>query len=80
MTTIAVDLRSRILQTLPRDNFYQEVKAEIVSGRPLVSRFEGYVLESDGLLRHASQIYVPPLDDLHLLILSEAHCAPYSIH
>lgn len=38
------------------------------------------MLDSDELLRHASRIYVPPLDDLRSLILSEAHCAPYSAH
>ncbi len=54
--------------------------SEINSGRPLEGKFSSYVLESDGLLRHSGRIYVPLLDELRILILSEAHRAPYSAH
>ena len=42
--------------------------------------FLGYVLELDGLLRFLGRIYVPLLDELRTMILSEAHRAPYSAH
>ena len=78
--TLSVDLRSQILQALPTDSWYQEVCREIDSGRTLEGNFSDYVLESDGLLRHSRRIYVPLLDDIFTLILSEAHRAPYSAH
>ena len=56
------------------------MRAEIESRRTLEGRFLGYVLEFDGLLCHIGCIYVPVLGDLHTLVLSEAHHAPYSTH
>ena len=53
---------------------------EIESGRPLEGKFLGYVLESVGLLIFLGKIYVPLQDELHTLILAEAHHAPYSAH
>lgn len=50
--TLSVDLRSRILQSLPRDTLYEEVSSMIESGRPLEGRFLGFFLEFDGLMRH----------------------------
>ena len=64
------------MKALPSDTWYQEVRAEIESGRTLEGRFLGYVIESDGLLRHLGRIYVPMSGDLRTLILLEAHCAP----
>ena len=78
--TLSVELRSRILQALPTDAWYQEVSREINLGRALEGRFAGYSLESNGLLRHTKMIYVPLLDELFTLILYEAHRAPYSAH
>ena len=78
--SLGVDLRGHILEVLPSDTWYQEVRVDIESGRTLEGRFLGYVLESDGLLRHLGRIYVPMLGDLHTLVLSEAHHAPYSAH
>ena len=78
--TLSVDLRSLILQALPTDSWYQDVSREIDSGRPLEGKFLDYVLESDGLLRHLGRIYVPLFDELHTLILLEAHRTPYSAH
>ena len=43
-------------------------------------KFLDYFLESNGLLRYLGRIYVLLLDELHTLILAEAHHAPYSIH
>ena len=78
--SLGVDLRSRILEGLPSDTWYQEVRAEIESGRTLEGRFSGYVLESDGLLRHLGRIYVPVLGGLRTLVLLKAHHALYFAH
>ena len=43
----------------------------------MVPRFEGYYLDSDGLLRFRGRIYIPPNDELRIVILSEAHRAIY---
>ena len=53
---------------------------EIDSRIPLEGKISSHVLESDGLLHYSGRIYVPLLDELHTLILSEAHHAPYSEH
>jgi hypothetical protein len=46
----------------------------------MVPRYQGYSFDSDGLLRFRSWIYVPPSDELRMLILSEAHKAVYMAH
>lgn len=50
VVSLSVDLRSRILSALPSDSWYQEVSAEIASGRALHGRYADYFLESDGLI------------------------------
>ena len=67
--SLGVDLRGRILEALPSDTWYQEVRAGIKSRRTLARRFLGYVLEFDGLLRHLGRIYVPVLGGLRTLVL-----------
>ena len=80
MMSLGVDLWGRILEALPSDTWYQEVRVEIESKRTLEGIFSGHVLESDGLLHHMGRIYVPLLGDLHTLVLSEAHRTSYSAH
>jgi hypothetical protein len=46
----------------------------------MVPRFEGFTFDSDGLLRFRGRIYVPPNNELRMLILSEAHRAFYMSH
>ena len=46
----------------------------------MVPRFEGFTFDDDGLLRFRGRIYVPPNDELRMLILSEAHRAVYMAH
>ena len=46
----------------------------------MVPQYEGYSFDSDGLLSFRSRIYVPPNDELRMLILSEAHRAVYMAH
>lgn len=73
-------MRGQILAALPTDRLYQEVRSEIESGRPLEGQFAGYVLESDGILWHLGRIYVPHVESLRTLIMTEAHRALYSAH
>jgi hypothetical protein len=46
----------------------------------MVPQYEGFSFDSDGLLRFKSWIYIPPNDELRMLILSEAHRAVYMAH
>jgi hypothetical protein len=46
----------------------------------MIPRYEGYTLDSDGLLRYNGRIYVPPNDELRKLILNKAHRAVYMAH
>jgi hypothetical protein len=46
----------------------------------MVPRYEGFTFDSDGLLRFRGQIYIPPNEELRMLILSEAHRAVYMAH
>jgi hypothetical protein len=46
----------------------------------VVPRFEGYTLDSDGLMRYNNKIYKLPNDKLRSLILSKAHIAAYMTH
>ncbi|XP_057844866.2 uncharacterized protein LOC131054379 [Cryptomeria japonica] len=61
---VEVDLKSKILNALPLDDWYQEVRSEIASGRTLEGRYTGYTMDIDGLLRCMGRIYVPPSDGL----------------
>ena len=46
----------------------------------MVPRYVGYSLDNDGLLRFRGQIYIPPNDELRMLILREAHREVYMAH
>jgi hypothetical protein len=46
----------------------------------MIPRYEGYSLDSDGILRYNGKIYVPPNDKLRMSILNEAHRAVYMDH
>jgi hypothetical protein len=70
-------LCENILTLQHEDDWYTEVKDFIGQNTMMVPRYEGYSLDSDGLLRFRGQIYVPPNDKLRMVILSEAHRAVY---
>jgi hypothetical protein len=77
---LQMNLRENIL-TLQRDNdWYKEVEGFIGQNTMIVPRYEGFSFDSDGLLRFISWIYVPPNDELRMLILSEAHRVVYMAH
>lgn len=64
MTTLKIDLRSRILNHLVKDPHYQKIKFALQEGLPMATKWEEYTLENDGLLRYKDRIYVPEDADL----------------
>ena len=57
-----------------------DVKAVIDSGSILEGHFEGYSINSKGLLLYYGSVYVLDMGDLWNLVMMEAHKAPYSTH
>jgi hypothetical protein len=51
LVTLKVSLREQVLAQLPADSWYLKVMPNIQSGRRLDPKYEGYNLETDGLLR-----------------------------
>jgi hypothetical protein len=77
---LQTNLREKILTLQRDDDWYKEVEGFIGQNTMMVPRFEGFSFDSDGLLRFKNWIYVPPNDELRMLILSEAHRAVYMAH
>eukprot|EP00253_Pinus_taeda_P017332 PITA_17332 len=77
---IKVDLRQRVLDQLIKDSWYLKVRASLEGNRVKESKFEGYVLEHDGILRFHGRMYIPDDKDIRDTILREAHRAVYSAH
>ena len=77
MMPLQTNLCENILTLQHDDDWYNEVKDFIRQNTMMVPQYEGYSFDSDGLLRFRSWIYVPPSDELRMLILSEAHRAVY---
>jgi hypothetical protein len=70
---LQTNLREKIITLQHDDDWYKEVEDFIGQNTMMVPRYEGYSFDSDGLLRLGSRIYVPPNDELRMLILREAH-------
>jgi hypothetical protein len=80
MLPLQTNLHEKIL-TLQCDNdWYKEVEDFIRQSAMMVPQYEGFSFDSDGLLRFRGQIYIPPNDELRMLILNEAHRAVYMAH
>ena len=52
----------------------------IDSGSILEGHFEGYSVNSDGILLYRGSVYVPEFGDLINLVMLEGHKAPYLTH
>jgi hypothetical protein len=74
------NLRENILTLQHDDDWYKVVKDFIRQNTMTVPRYGGYSFDNDGLLRFRGRIYVPPNDELRMLIMSEAHRAIYMAH
>jgi hypothetical protein len=75
-----MNLCEKILTLQHDDDWYKEVEGFIGQNTMMVPQYEGFSFDSDGLLRFKSWIYVPPNEELRMLILSEAHRAVYMAH
>lgn len=78
--TLSIDLKEKILQNLVLDPWFLDVKAVIDSGSSLEGRFKGYSISPKGLLWYRGSIYIPDVGDMRVLVMSEAHKAPYLAH
>jgi hypothetical protein len=74
---LQMNLREKVLTLQSDSDWYKEVKDFLGQNTMMVPRYEGFTFDSDGLLRFRGRIYVPPNDELRMLILSEAHRAVY---
>ena len=75
-----MDLKDKILQNLSTNHWFQDVKVVIDSGSILEGSFEGYSVNSKGLLLYKGSVYIPELGDLRNMVMVEAHKAPYLAH
>jgi hypothetical protein len=75
-----MNLRENILTLQHDDEWYKELEGFIRQNTMKVPQFEGFSFDNDGLLRFKNRIYLPPNDELRMLILSEAHRAFYMAH
>jgi hypothetical protein len=66
---LQTNLHEKILTLECDDDWYKEVEGFIRQNTIMVPQFEGFSFDNDGLLRFKSQIYVPPNDELRMLIL-----------
>jgi hypothetical protein len=77
---LKVNLRENVLMQLQEDSWYLEVTSNLQSGRQLDPKYEGYILEADGLLGYWGRMYIPESGDIQSIILKEAHRALYCAH
>ena len=77
---IKVYLRQRVLDHLIKDSWYLKVRASLEGIKAKESKFEGYELENDGILRFHERTYIPDDKYLRDTILGEAHKAVYCAH
>jgi hypothetical protein len=72
---LKLNLREKVLALHFDDDCYKEVKANTGQDTVMVPKFEGYSLDNDEFLRYNDIIYVPPNNELRILILNKAHRA-----
>jgi hypothetical protein len=77
---LLMSLCEKILTLQRDDDWYKEVEGFRGQNKMMVPRFEGFLFDSDGLLRFKNQIYILSNDELRMLILSEAHREVYMAH
>jgi hypothetical protein len=80
LVPLKVNLRERVLTQFLGDSWYLKVTSTLQSGRKLDQKYEGYILEEDGLLRYRGSMYIPEGGDIRSIILKESHRALYCAH
>jgi hypothetical protein len=58
LVPLKVNLREHVLEQLQGGSWYLKVTSNLQSGRKLDPKYEGYSLETDGLLRYQGRIYI----------------------
>jgi hypothetical protein len=53
-----------VLGKLLGDSWYLKATSTLQSGRQLDPKYEGYILEVDGLLRYQGRMYIPEGGDI----------------
>jgi hypothetical protein len=59
LVPLKVNLREHVLGKHLGDSWYLKVTSTLHSGRQLDQKYEGYILEADGLLRYQGRMYIP---------------------
>jgi hypothetical protein len=80
LVTLKVNLREHVLTQLLGDNWYLKVTSNLQIGRQIDPKYEGYNLETDGLLRYRGRMYIPENGDIRSIILKESHRELYCAH
>ena len=77
---LRVDLKEKVLEQLLGDRWYIKVTSYIQSVKKHESKYYGYHIEADRLLRYQERMYIPKEGNLREAILREAHRAHYCAH
>jgi hypothetical protein len=80
LVTLKVSLREQVLTQLLGDSWYLQVTSNLQSGRQIDPKYEGYNIETNGLLRYRGRMYIPENWDIRNIILKEAHRSLYCAH
>ena len=72
-------MRQQIVDHTARDELYELVKDKLQQ-QSLEKRYEGYILEEDGLLTYKGRIYIPNVADLRRVVMDEIHQTLYYGH
>jgi hypothetical protein len=75
-----MNLQENILSLQIDDDWYKKAKDNIEQDSMMIPKYDGYSLDSDGIIRYNGRIYVPPNDELRNFILNEAHRVVYMAH
>ncbi|MCY6524889.1 hypothetical protein OYG11_11825, partial [Actinobacillus pleuropneumoniae] len=59
LVALRVNLREHVLEKLFENSWYLKVISAFQSGTQIEPKFEGYVLEPNGLLRFQGRMYIP---------------------
>ena len=73
------DLRQHIVNLAAEDEMYVQIKDKLQQ-KSLKKKYEGYILEEDGILTYKSRIYIPNVAYLRRVVMDEIHQAPHSSH
>jgi hypothetical protein len=64
MISLKLDLRDHILSHIHEDHWYREIKFVFEKGNVVEAKYEGYSLDTNGLLRYLERMYIPKREDL----------------